>query len=817
MYYLRQIIFFIFTIQSIISYAQENSIITGTITDEQQKPVPFANIQVQGTKYGTSTDDQGNFEITFPYQSELNIAITCINYYAENFIIKPKPGEKITMNRTLRVNIQKIDTVMIISRYDPTGNMQKIDVRMMDMQPNITGGVENLLKTLPGVSSNNELSSQYNVRGGNFDENIIYINDVEIYRPFLIREGQQEGMSFVNPDLVSSLKFSAGGYDASYGDRMSSVLDITYKKPTCFSGSVSGSFLGGSVHLEGTINKKLSYLIGARYKTTQYLLGTLDTKGQYNPDFSDIQAALTYTVNDKLDIGFLGAFSQNIYNFIPVSQTTIFGNTFNSYQLNVYYNGNEEDRYTIALGALSINYKPSKDLSLKFIGSIYNSQEQETYDILGQYWINEVNITGNNTTDSIGNIAVGSFLNHARNYLSTNVISIAHKGSFNLNKNRFKWGLTFQWEYVHDQISEWDMIDSAGYSLPYSPNDNVINLFNHVNAGNLIRSTRTFGYIMYVREFKEEPGTFFFTAGLRANYWDFSHQLVFSPRTQLSFQPKRNNNFLLYAATGVYQQPPFYKEMVYPDGSINYNIKAQKSFHFVLGSEYTFRMFERPFKFTSEAYYKRYSDLIPYQINNLSIQYSAVNDAIGYATGIDFKLNGEFVKGIESWTSLSIMQTEEKQPGKYYYDSNGNKIEPGYYPRPTDQLVNFAIYFQDYLPMDPTYRANLTLFFGSPLPYNNPYSVAYNQVFRMPSYKRVDIGFTKVFKTAAQKFGDSNPFRFFSDIWLSLEVFNLLQIQNTVSYTWLQTVGNGQQSGGAYPVPNYLTSRRVDLKITLKF
>ncbi len=815
------IIFLVFVSNSLFS--QDEIRIFGKITDTKKKPIELVNISVKGQPYGTTTDKNGNYQFYIPNIKQFVVVFSCVGYESKELSFDRTNQNLIhfsylELNGKLKASLKKISQINISDQQYRKTSLTRINPKIIDVIPNVSGNIESVIKTLPGVSSNNELSSQYSVRGGNFDENLVYVNDIEVYRPLLIRSGQQEGLSFVNPDLVSSILFSAGGFDAKYGDKMSSVLDIKYKRPTKFGGSVTTSLLGASAHVEGTSkNLRFTHISGVRYKTSRYLLNSLDTKGEYTPNFFDFQTYLTYDITDDFELSFLGNLSQNKYKFIPVNKKTVFGTVNEVLQLKMYFDGQEVDNFTNFTGALAGTYKPNKNLKLKFITSLYNSLENETYDIQSQYLINELDrdIGSSTMGDSIANIGIGTFLNHARNYLNANVYNIYNKSEYKIDNNILSWGAKYQHEIIDDNINEWEMHDSAGYSLPY--NDSTVSLFYVLNSKHNISSNRISSYIQNSHQFNIKNTEFNFTLGFRINYWDFNKQFVFSPRTSLSFKPNWKKDVLFRFALGYYKQPPFYKELRDLNGNINKNIKAQKSFHVVLGSDYNFTAWNRPFKYTTEVYYKYLSDLIPYNVDNVRIRYIGKNDAKGYAMGLDMKVYGEFVKGVDSWLSLSLMKTEENLADDFYFvtDSLGNstKVEPGYIPRPSDQRVNIALFFQDYLPGDPSYKMHLNLLYGSRLPFGPPNSPRYLATNRMPTaYRRVDIGFSKVLIKKGQKISNKNPFHFFKSLWISAEIFNLLQIKNTISLTWVSDIRNHQ-----YGIPNYLTSRRINIKLNGKF
>jgi len=797
----------------VLSAQNDTATIYGHLSDDNGHSIGLINILIEGTTIGTSSNDDGNYRLQVPADTPITIQYSFIGFKTQKKTVTLKPNSSLRLNLTLHQEANRLIEVSVSDIQQRNDNMTRINPRIVNSIPSPDGGIETILKTLPGVSSNNELSSQYSVRGGNYEENLIYVNDIEIYHPLLIRSGQQEGLSFVNPDMVGSILFSAGGFDAKYGDKMSSVLDIRYKKPYLFGASVYGSLLGGGLHLEGTSKNRLfSYNIGSRYKTNSYLLGSLDTKGDYKPQFFDFQGLFSYEFSEKLSLSYLSYLSNNIYSFIPSTRDTRFGTVSEALSLRIYFDGSEADQFTNTTQALSLQYNPKENIKLNFITSAYLSNEKETYDIMGQYFINELDkeLGSDNMGDSSMNIGVGTFLNHARNYLNTYVYNIYHKGEWKLKNHKWQWGTKWQQEWIYDQISEWQMLDSAGYSLPYS--DTSVNLFYTLKTQNTIISNRITAYIQdnYSTDF--DKFRLQIIGGIRSHYWSFINKNVISPRFAFIIKPHWNRDIQFRFATGYYYQMPFYKEMRRLDGSINQNIKPERAIHYVLGADYNITIWNRPFKLLSEIYYKQLTDLIPYQIDNVRIRYYGSNNAKGYATGFDFKINGEFVKGIESWASVSVMQTQEDILDDSYIDSTGNTVYPGYIPRPTDQLVNFALFFQDYLPKYPAFKMHLALYFGSGLPFGPPNQPRYKAVFRLPAYRRVDIGFAYHLKNETTQFSKLTWFNAVKSAWLTLEVFNLLDINNTISYIWVTDIRARQ-----YGVPNYLTSRRLNLKLTLTF
>ncbi len=819
-------------------FSQNSFTISGTITDNKKQAIEFATIQVEGSSHGTITNENGFYSLDIPANQEVNIVFSFLGFEKQTHKIILKKSENKIINIQLTPSSTLLEGVEVKADQARTSTITRIDPTVSTKIPSISGGVEDIIKTLAGVSSNNELSSQYSVRGGNFDENLVYVNGIEIYRPFLVRSGQQEGLSFVNSDLVSSISFSAGGFDAKYGDKMSSVLDITYKKPDEFGVSVSFGLLGSQAHMEGVNkNKKLSYLLGFRYKNNNNLLNSLDTEGDYNPFFYDLQTLITYELTNKWELSFLGNYANNTYELVPSNRETSFGTLSNSYQFKIYFDGQEVDKFETYFGALTAKYKNKNNLNLQFIASAFQTIESETYDIQGQYWIGRLDpSSGSGFDDVIETQGVGTHLNHARNYLEAAVFSFEHKGNKIFENQIIHWGLKFQHEEINDRLNEWEMVDSSAYSLPNSidlpgnlnPNHDDFILYNSLKSKANFTSNRISGFTQSKWIFTPKVSL---TAGLRFNYWDYNDEFLLSPRTTISYKPNWKSDIVFRFSTGYYYQSPFYKELRDINGIVLQNVKAQKSIHFVAGSDWNFKLWNRPFKLVSEIYYKHLDNLIPYKIDNVRIRYLPHLNSDGYAAGIDLKINGEFVEGVESWASLSVMQTQEDIKGDFYYENynvggeliipgftednvitSSERIEPGYIPRPTDPRFNFSLFFQDYLPNNPSYKMHLRLVYGSRLPFGPPDSEKYKDILRIPSYRRVDIGFSKELIGNNSDFNSNSPFRFFKSLWITAEVLNLLQINNTVSYLWIKDIHSRQ-----YAIPNYLTERQLNFKLIAKF
>ena len=685
--------------------------------------------------------------------------------------------------------------------------------------------------TQPGVASRSELGSEYSVRGGGYDENLVYVNGIEVYRPFLIENGEQEGLSFINADMVSSAFFSTGGFEAKYGDKMSSVLDVTYKRPTDFGATASGSLLGGTEHIEAVSkNHRFTIIEGFRYKTNQYLLNSLDVQGSYKPRFYDAQLYMTYAITDRLELDVLGNFSENIYQFIPQTQTTSFGTVSQAYQLQVYFQGQEIDQYSTITGAASLNYKASEKVKLRFIYSQYFDQEYQDYDILGQYLISALNT--NIGSSALGtpafDLGVGSYLNHARDDLNAQVWSWQHKGSFDYSPgNQFLWGATFQHELVTSQISQWNFIDSAGYTLPYNPY--ILQLQNVVKKFDTLQSNRVMGYVENIDKWHfAGNSSLIVTEGVRVNYWDINKQTAISPRGSIAYRPNWKRDMLFRFASGVYYQPPFFRELIGIDGVMHTNVKDQESIHYVAGMDYNFKAWTRPFKLVAEAYYKQLVSVIPYDLDNVYVQYDPTQTAHGHAMGIDGKIGGEFVPGLESWASVSVLDARYTINNAYTtinYNAYGQNVTTGVadktvayseqypvysLPMPLDQRVTFSMFFQDYLPKFPNFKVNLNLIFGTGLPFGLPGN-NYDQAFRSPPYERADIGGSYLIVGQKGKKDKHGASKYFKKLWLGIEVFNLLQANNVISYEWVSDV-----SGNKYAVPNYLTAREVNVRVMIE-
>lgn len=780
--------------------------IHGTVIDEENKPLEFATVRIHKTALGTNTNLDGDYSISTAEIDTIDIVFSCIGYKTEKRQLIKAKGD-IILNMRMLKTAKELQEINVTEYKKQTGSMIKIDRDSYKFAPDVSGGsVEAMLTTMAGVNSTNEMSSQYSVRGGSYDENSVYINGIEIYRPQLISSGQQEGLSIINPDLVGEVKFSTGGFSAEYGDKMSSVLDIMYREPQTFEGSVSMSLMGGSFALGQNLGK-FSQLHGVRYKQNASLLSSMETKGEYDPNYFDYQTHLAYKLNKKFKVSFLGNIAINNYNFKPVNRTTNFGTSQDAKQFTVYFDGQEKDKFETYFGALTLNYNHSKSSNFTLLASGYLTNELVAYDISGEYWLDQAGTTGSSGETIGGELGVGRYHEHARNRLKASVYSLSLKGNTGLAEHNLSYGISFNHEKIHDRSREWELRDSAGYSLP-STGDAVHVIYN-LSSRQDFTSNRIAFFAQDTYKFNSSLGLFSFNGGVRLSYWDFNKELLLSPRVNVSFIPEVNNSFALRFATGLYYQSPFYKEYRMPvvdtDGNtiitLNKDIKSQRSIQFILGSDYTFRALDRPFKLSAELYYKHLSDLIPYEVDNLKIVYSGLNETTGYTAGLDMKLFGQFVPGTDSWISFSLMKTQESL--------NGINV-----PRPTDQRYSFAMYFTDYFPNIPKLKFSLRGIFSDGLPTTAPQSSRDVGYFRAPAYKRVDAGLSYALLSPLKE-GDvkrAGILKHIKSIWLGVDIFNLLDISNVSSYYWVTDVNEIQ-----YAVPNYLTRRQFNLRLSVDF
>ncbi len=881
---LTRFLFTVFFLTVFCTQAQQ-VYITGRLINDKGEPIADAVLIVQnsGEFY---TNALGQFKIPVDPGKSYQIKFKKINH--EDF------------RKTVVVAAANVELGSVVMTERTLGIVEVKYVRPPNISPiprvdlsRLTGqNMEDLIKLVGlGVSSNNELTANYNVRGGNYDENLIYVNGILIYRPFLVRAGQQEGLSFINSSLVEDIYFSSGGFDSYYGDALSSVLDVRYRQPIRFGGSAQASLMGGQAHLEGSFAKKRgTFLTGIRYRANSYLLNSLPTKGDYSPTFFDYQLLTEYYLNYNTENSYtkvfaLGHYSNNNYRFIPKNRSTEWGTVNEAYQLQVYFDGQEETRFATMTGALGLEWRQSSRLRMTFASSAFRSNESENFDILAEYWINQLETDPSKEEygDSTANVGVGGYLDHARNNLSVVIANVYHNGKFDFKhkmnardstKTRFGeiyWGVHGQYENFQDQISEWHMLDSAGYSIPQASPDQVelkevIKVNNHVETAVLtqyaqisqsfihrkdkvLELNKKFRYdtsrvkIRYADTLRNSPSVFSFTIGERFGFRDYNDEYWLTPRMNLSYSPRayilladstiKRRTVKFRLSTGLYYQPPLYRTMRGIYGTVNPNVVSQKSFHNVLGADVYFNLWGREFKFIAEAYYKYLWDIVPYEVDNVRIRYYAENSAIAYAYGVDAKINGEFVKGVESFFRVGFLRTQEDIDNDDYYvylNTDGDTIvpgytfnetkadsilqSPGYIPRPTDQWLTFSVFFQDKMPKFENFKISASFMYGSPLPYGPPTYERYKDVLRTASYVRVDLGFMYDFinPKTKEKFKNFKMTSGLDQLTLSLDCFNLVGIKNVISYQWLQDI-----AGRYYAIPNHLTGRRINLRLILKF
>ena len=774
--------------------AQNDFMLTGKVMDDDMNPVELASVSCIAQGRATMTNMRGEFSLSLISTDSVVVKFSMIGYKSKTRVLR-RPRGRQNLQITLSQDETLLDDVTVVEKKRQTGSTEALDITDMKQAPSTTGNVvEEMIQTQAGVSTHNELSSQYNVRGGSFDENSVYINNIEVYRPFLVRSGQQEGLSIINPDMVESIGFSTGGYEAKYGDKMSSALDITYHKPQRSEGSFSASLLGGSAYF-GFGNKKFSWANGLRYKQTKALLKSFDTTGEYDPQFIDYQTYLSWTPNQRWQIDFIGDISQSKYNFYPKDRETTFGTQEDLKAFKVYFDGQEKDLFRTYFGALTIKRKINQATAVSLIGSAYHTKEQETYDIQGQYWLTQ--------TETQQNLGVGTYMEYARNYLTANVGTMKLMLENKSQHHNIQAGLSLKWEKIEENTREYEMRDSSGYVIPHTGKD--LNMIYTIAAKNTLNARRLEFYVQDAWKFTSPAETNFYTLnyGIRIANWSFNKETIVSPRVSLAVIPHWNENTTLRFAAGLYYQAPFFKEVKDTTtingvtyATLNNKIKSQRSIHIIAAYDYRFRIAERPFKFTAEAYYKILSKMIPYSVNNLKITYTGTNECNGYIAGIDFKLYGEFVPGTDSWISFSLMKTGIKY--------RGNTI-----PLPTDQRYAVNLFFTDYFPGTDRWRMALKLAFADGLPFGPPHTDNQRQNFRAPAYQRIDIGMSyRAYKRANQKDRQFN----LKNIWVGVDCLNILGHNNVNSYYWVTDVTNHQ-----YAVPNYLTGRQLNGKVTLDF
>ena len=821
---MRNFSFFIplFLLLSISSFCQKASL-QGIILDENDVPVPGANISF--STGGTQTNSNGYYFLEIPANQKTILQITYVGFEKiEATIPEMVEGQQEELNFVLKTDIEQIGTVIINgNRNTRVEGLTTISPETIRKIPGANAGVENLLKSLPGVSSNNELSTQYGVRGGNYDENLVYVNEIEVYRPFLVRSGQQEGLSFVNSDLVRNVEFSAGGFQAKYGDKLSSVLGITYRRPVSFGASLDASFLGGSASIEDVSkNGKFSGIAGIRYRDNSLFVNSKETETNYKPRFADAQTYLTYQFNDKFELSFLGNVAINQYEYEPITRQTNFGTLADPRALVIFYEGQEKDQYETYFGAFKAAYKVSENYTAKLIASVYNTQEQEHFDILAQYNLGEVNtdIGGEDVGEVEFTEGIGSQLSHARNDLDALIINIQHLGNIKEGKHQIDYGLKYTHEDIRDRVREYEIIDSAGFSIrpstiefqnnqPYDSYDAPITPYSNIRATNQTQINRFQAFAQWSYKTLINDAEAWFNAGVRSHTWNISGeniesntQQVFSPRAQFAIKPDWKRDMIFRVSGGLYYQPPFYRALRDSTGTVIPTVKAQKSTHIVLGNDYSFKLSGRPFTLVTEAYYKDLTDVNTYTVENVRIRYSADNDAVAYAYGLDLRLNGEFVPGTESWVSFSYLKTEENINNK------------GYIARPTDQRLKFAVLFQDYIPAIPALKFYLNLTYNTGLPGGSPsYADPYDYQTRLRDYRRADAGFSYVFADRNSQYPEGHWLARFKELNIGFEIFNLFDNQNSITNTFVRDI----YTKSLYSVPNYLSPRVFNLKIGMKF
>ena len=799
----------------------QTATIRGVLLDELNNPIE--NATISANLNGTISNSNGFYILEIPSNKDINVEFSHINHKPVRVIFNLRNGQEFEFNPVLKIDVEQIETVVIIgTKRSVFEGVTTISPEIIRTIKGAQPGVENLLKTLPGVNISNELSTQYSVRGGNFDENLVYVNGIEVYRPFLVRSGQQEGLSFVNTNMVQDVQFSAGGFQAKYGDKLSSVLDITYRKPTEFGLRTDFSLLGGSITAEGASkNNKFSALVGLRYRDNTLLVDAKETQTNYEPKFLDAQTYMNYKISPKFNLSFLGNITSNTYNYAPKTRQTNFGTLQNPIALLVFYKGQEQDAYSTYFGALNGSYQVNENLNLQFIGSSFHTTEQEYFDILAQYRLGEVN--SNIGDENLGEVefseGIGGQINHARNDLDALITTIEHRGDYKKNKNHFQWSIKYTNEDIRDRVVEWEVIDSAGFSInppnldqfdnqPYTPNTGPLAPYQNIRATNNTTVQRLQAFAQWSKRSSLGSSEVFYNFGVRAHQWNVSgqninskQQMVFSPRGQFSIKPNGKKDMLYRLSGGLYYQPPFYRELRDVNGTVNSNVKAQRSIHLVAGHEYSFKLWKRPFKLISEAYYKSLSDVNPYTVENVRIRYAANNNAKAYAYGLDVRLNGEFVAGTESWFSFGYLKTEEAIGGKEFI------------ARPMDQRLKFGVLFQDYIPQLPNMKMYLNLVYNTGVPGGSPsYADVYSYQNRLPDYKRADIGMSYVLVDAKNRAKNGWKKRF-KELSFGVEIFNIFDVQNSITNTWVRDVYSKRQ----YSIPNYLTPRVLNIRLNMRF
>jgi hypothetical protein len=814
----KKIFFFLLVLPNLL-VAQKTTILKGTVKNIQKEPIE--KVSIKFGNIGTVSDKGGNYQIRIPFKKEINLIFSHVSYRTFTKKITANSRNIVRFSPILTLKTEQLDEIVIKDSRKRAEGITNIDVRKAKNIIGPNAGVENVLMTLPGVSNNNELSTQYNVRGGNFDENLVYVNGIEIYRPFLIRSGQQEGLSFINSNMVQNINFSAGGFQAKYGDKLSSVLDITYRKPSENRVTIDASLLGASATFEGQfLNKKLNAITGVRYRDNSLFVNSKQVDVNFRPKFTDVQSFLSYEFSEKFSLNFLGNFSLNNYNYQPISRRTRFGTVVNPLELIVFYSGQEQNKYLTLFGALSADYKVTENLTITTTASRYNTQEEEHFDIAAAYSLGEVD--ANIGSQDFGEVnfsqGIGSQLNHARNDLDALISNTQVRATIKKGETQWNFGAKYQKEDIKDRIREWEVIDSLGFSIrppfhssnnqPYAPFEGEITPYQNIRKDNTVAINRVSGFVQFNQRSFWNQHEVFYNLGIRAHNWSVTgnglkskSQIIISPRAQFAIKPNWEKDMLFRFSGGLYAQPPSYRELRNFDGDINVNVKAQKSVHYVAGMDYSFEMWDRPFKLTTEVYYKDLSDVNAYSIDNVRIRYRADNVTTAFANGIDIRLNGEFVPGSESWVSLGYLKTEE------------NIDNRGAIARPSDQRVKFGILFQDYVPNLPDLKAYLNLVYNTGVPGGAPsYSNPYQFQERLRDYKRADLGISYIFVDSNKQYAKGWLSKF-KELSAGLELFNMFDIQNAITNTWVRDVYSKTQFG----IPNFMTSRVLNFKVGMQF
>lgn len=789
----RRIVFLSLLLATALGCLAQTFTLRGRVTDGEGNAVEFASVACPSQGRATVTSLHGQYELRLLSADSVVVRFSMLGYRTKTRVLRKPKGTQ-TLQITLNEQANTLGEVTVAGQKIQSSQTQEISTKPLRNLPSTTGNaVEELIQSQAGVSTHSELSSQYNVRGGSFDENSVYINSVEVYRPFLVRSGQQEGLSVINPDMVERIGFSTGGFEAKYGDKMSSALDITYRRPKRFEATAAASLLGGSAYV-GFSNKRLAWANGLRYKTTRYLLGSLETKGEYKPNFLDYQTYLSYKPNKRWTVDFIGNISDNHYNFNPEDRETKFGTMENVRAFRVYFDGQEKDQFRTFFGTVGITRHLGDSTSIALLGSSFSTSERERYDIQGQYWLTQ--------TETSENLGVGTYFEHARNYLKAHVESVKLLLKHTAKQHNVEAGLTWKQEHIEENSVEYEMRDSAGYSVPHTGKD--LYMIYSLRARNELNANRLETYVQDTWRFRSagEHTLFTLNYGLRFSHWNFNKESILSPRVSLGITPSFNHNVTLRFATGLYYQSPFFKELRDTStvngitrATLNRKIKSQRSIHFIAGMDYRFNMNNRPFKFTAELYYKLLGNVVPYSINNVKVVYYGSNEASGHAAGLDLKLFGEFVPGTDSWVTLSFMDTKMKL--------NGVKV-----PMPTDQRYALNLFFTDYFPGTTRWKMSLKLAYADGLPFSAPHRQLETNTFRAAAYKRADIGMS--YRVLDNERRESKSI--FRNIWLSLDCLNLLGINNVNSYYWVTDVTNQQ-----YAVPNYLTGRQINARLLFEF